>query len=330
MLDLNNKHILVTGGTGSFGRKFIEVVLKKYSPERLIVYSRDEAKQHDMRSEGFDQQCMRYFIGDVRDVDRLRLAMSGLDVVVHAAALKQVPVCEYNPLEAVKTNIDGAKNVIDAALDMEVEKVMAISTDKAVNPVNLYGATKLVSEKLFIQANSYAGKKQTCFSCVRYGNVVGSRGSVLPLFLKQRPTGTLTITDDRMTRFWLTLDQGVNFVLDAIDVMKGGEIFVPKIGSMKISDMAKIIAPECKVKVIGIRPGEKLHESLITEEEARHTFETDIGYVVMSEWAWWGKDSHNGTRLEDGFIYTSDTVDQPITADELIDMVSGLQAATQL
>ena len=256
-MNWSDKVILVTGGTGSFGKKFVEIMLEEYHPAKLIVFSRDELKQHEMRVNGFDHPSLRYFIGDVRDVDRLRRAMHGVDIVVHAAALKQVPACEYNPMEAVKTNILGSSNVVDAALDAGVQKVLALSTDKAVNPVNLYGATKLAAEKLFVQSNAYAGGMATRFSCVRYGNVVGSRGSVVPIFLQQRSNGRLTITDQRMTRFWLTLEQGVRFVIRRIEQMRGGEVFVPKIPSMNLADLAKAIAPEAQLEFVGIRPGEK-------------------------------------------------------------------------
>ncbi len=265
--------VLITGGTGSFGQKFVRTLLAHHKPRKVVVFSRDELKQHEMRTRGFDHPNLRFFIGDVRDADRLRRAFDGIDVVVHAAALKQVPACEYNPIEAVRTNIDGARNVVDAALDRGVTKVLALSTDKAVNPVNLYGATKLVAEKLVVQANAYAGGKPIGFSCVRYGNVVGSRGSVLPLFLEQAKTGTITITDPRMTRFWITLDQGVQFVVRCIEQMHGGEVFVPKIPSVRVTDMAAAIAPGCKIENIGIRPGEKLHEALISDDEARTTRE---------------------------------------------------------
>ena len=242
-MDWTNKVVLVTGGTGSFGKKFIDIMLKEYHPAKVIVFSRDELKQHDMRAAGFNHPNLRYFIGDVRDQPRLRRAFDGVDIVVHTAALKQVPACEYNPMEAIKTNILGSSNVIDAALDAGVEKVLALSTDKAVNPVNLYGATKLAAEKLFVQSNYYAGDKATRLSCTRYGNVVGSRGSVVPLFIKQRNNGGITITDERMTRFWISLEQGVRFVIRCIEEMHGGEVFVPKIPSMTIMDLAKAIAP---------------------------------------------------------------------------------------
>jgi UDP-N-acetylglucosamine 4,6-dehydratase len=308
-MNWNDKVILVTGGTGSFGKKFIDVMLRDYHPEKIIVYSRDELKQHEMRVKGFDHPTLRYFIGDVRDLERMVRAMQGVDIVVHAAALKQVPACEYNPMEAIKTNIMGSSNVIDAALNAGVEKVMALSTDKAVNPVNLYGATKLAAEKLFVQSNSYAGNKPTRFACTRYGNVVGSRGSVVPVFLKQRETGTLTVTDERMTRFWLSLDQGVKFVIHCIEQMQGGEVFVPKLPSMNMADLAKAIAPDAQIQVVGIRPGEKLHEVLISEDEARTSIELDNMYVVQpAEAYWFGRGWENkGKSLPDGFRYASNT-----------------------
>ncbi|HSN76314.1 MAG TPA: UDP-N-acetylglucosamine 4,6-dehydratase (inverting) [Anaerolineae bacterium] len=305
-MNWNDMTVLVTGGTGSFGKKFLEIMLAEFHPKKLIVLSRDEQKQHEMRTSGFDHPSMRYFIGDVRDRERLRRAFRGVDVVVHAAALKQVPACEYNPLEAVKTNIDGAVNVIDAAIDTGVKKVMALSTDKAVNPVNLYGATKLVAEKLFVQANAYSGRSPTRFSCVRYGNVVGSRGSVIPLFLQQRQNGQVTITDPRMTRFWIKLEHGVQFVIRGIEQMQGGEVFVPKIPSTNIMDLVTAIAPNCQVQQIGIRPGEKLHEVLISEDEAHHTLELDTMFVVQPTQPWWTSELW-GSPLPDGFRYSSDT-----------------------
>ena len=238
-MNWTDKVILVTGGTGSFGKRFIDVMVKEYHPAKIIIYSRDELKQHEMRVKGFTDPSLRYFIGDIRDQERMQRAMEGVDIVVHAAALKQVPACEYNPMEAIKTNILGSSNVVDAALNTGVEKVMALSTDKAVNPANLYGATKLAAEKLIIQSNAYAGNKRTRFACTRYGNVVGSRGSVVPVFLKQKESGRVTLTDDRMTRFWLSLEQGVHFVIECIEEMHGGEVFVPKIPSMKMIDLAK-------------------------------------------------------------------------------------------
>jgi UDP-N-acetylglucosamine 4,6-dehydratase len=308
-MSLANKVILVTGGTGSFGKKFIGTVLEQHNPEKVIVFSRDELKQHEMRMNGFNSPKLRYFIGDVRDRERLRRAMQGVDIVVHAAALKQVPACEYNPKEAIKTNINGTSNVVDAALDEGVKKVLALSTDKAVNPVNLYGATKLAAEKLAVQSNAYAGGRETRISCVRYGNVVGSRGSVVPKFLQLRESGKLTVTDDRMTRFWITLEQGVNFVIRCIEQMHGGEVFVPKIPSTTIVDLARAIAPEAEIEIIGIRPGEKLHEVLISEDEARSTVEMEDMYVVQPAVSpWFGYEWEKlGTPLEDGFRYASNT-----------------------
>ncbi len=307
-MDWKNQVVLVTGGTGSFGKKFVEILLKDFQPKKVIVFSRDELKQHEMQAAGFDHPSLRYFIGDVRDRERLLRAMHGVDVVVHAAALKQVPACEYNPMEAVKTNIMGTSNVVEAALDAGVKKVMALSTDKAVNPVNLYGATKLAAEKLTVQSNAYAAGSATRYSCVRYGNVVGSRGSVVPVFLKQRANGRVTITDGRMTRFWLSLEQGVRFVIACIEQMEGGEVFVPKIPSMKVIDLAKAIAPGAQVDTIGIRPGEKLHEVLISEDEARHTVELERMFVVQPAEAFWFGYSwqERGKLLSDGFRYSSD------------------------
>src|SRR5574339_870085 len=270
-MDWKNQTILITGGTGSFGKKFTRILLDEHQPKKVIIFSRDELKQHEMKVHGYDHPSLRYFIGDVRDRERLLRAMNGVDIVIHAAALKQVPACEYNPMEAIKTNILGTSNVLEAALDAGVKKVMTISTDKAVNPANLYGATKLAAEKVTIQSNAYAAGTATRYSCLRYGNVVGSRGSVVPLFLKQRAGGAVTITDDRMTRFWLSLEQGVRFVMYCIEQMEGGEVFVPKIPSTKIVDMANAIAPNAKMNIIGIRPGEKVHEVLISEDEARNT-----------------------------------------------------------
>ena len=310
-MDWKNSNILITGGTGSFGRKFTEIMLQEYHPKRLIIFSRDELKQHEMRqlySDSVPGSPVRYFIGDVRDKDRLHRAMNGVDIVVHAAALKQVPACEYNPFEAIQTNIIGAKNVIDMAIDCGVKRAIMVSTDKAVNPINLYGATKLCAEKMFIQGNSYSGAKGPRFSCSRYGNVVGSRGSVIPLFLNQRQNGKITVTDERMTRFWITLEEGVRFVIRCIETMHGGEVFVPKIPSMRIIDLAKVIAPECKREFVGIRPGEKVHESLISEDEARYTLEFDDMYVVQPLFPWWGRDNwEGGGLLPDGFRYASDT-----------------------
>jgi len=323
-MDWTEQVVLVTGGTGSFGKKFIEIMLSEYHPAKLIVFSRDELKQHEMRAGGFDQPSLRYFIGDVRDVVRLRRAMHGVNIVVHAAALKQVPACEYNPMEAIKTNILGSSNVVEAALDMGVQKVIALSTDKAVNPVNLYGTTKLAAEKLFIQSNAYAAGTATRFSCVRYGNVVGSRGSVIPIFINQRENGKLTVTDMRMTRFWLTLEQGVRFVIKCAEQMLGGEVFVPKIPSTRIVDLAKIIAPQAELEVIGIRPGEKLHEVLIHEDEARSTVELDDMFVVQpTTELWFGHQWQTlGRPLPDGFRYASDTNPDWLDMEQVREMVA--------
>ncbi len=307
-MDWTNKVVLVTGGTGSFGKKFTKILLAEKNPKKVIIFSRDELKQHEMRVAGYDDPRLRYFIGDIRDRERLVRAMHGVDIVVHAAALKQVPACEYNPMEAVKTNILGTSNVLEAALDAGVAKVLALSTDKAVSPANLYGGTKLVAEKLVIQSNAYAAGTATRYSCVRYGNVVGSRGSVVPLFLKQRSSGKVTITDDRMTRFWLSLEQGVHFVINCIEQMEGGEVFVPKIPSTKVVDLARAIAPQAQIEIIGIRPGEKLHEDLLSADEARHTVELDSMYVVQpAEATWFGYSwKDKGKPLPEGFSYTSE------------------------
>lgn len=320
-----NKTILITGGTGSFGKKLTEIMVREYHPKKLIIFSRDELKQHEMRTGGFNHPSLRYFIGDVRDPDRLRRAFNGVDVVVHAAALKQVPACEYNPIEAIMTNVMGARNVIDAALDSGVQKVLALSTDKAVNPVNLYGATKLCAEKLFVQSNAYSGFDGARFSCVRYGNVVGSRGSVIPLFIKLRSRGEITITDSRMTRFWITLDQGVRFVLHCVESMHGGEVFVPKIPSMNIMDLAQAIAPDCKVTHIGIRPGEKLHEVLLSEDEARHALAFENMFVIQPAHPWWVNDNwKEGQLLSDGFRYSSDNNSQWLKVNDLRALVKEL------
>jgi len=307
-MDWKNQVVLVTGGTGSFGKKFIKILQEEKQPKKIIVFSRDELKQHEMQVGGYNQENLRYFIGDIRDRERLVRALHGVDIVVHAAALKQVPACEYNPMEAIKTNIMGTANVVEAALDAGVKKVLTVSTDKAVSPANLYGATKLAAEKLTIQSNAYAGGSATRFACVRYGNVVGSRGSVVPLFLKQRSSGKVTITDDRMTRFWLSLEQGVRFVIHCIEQMEGGEVFIPKIPSTKVTDLAKAIAPDAKLDIIGIRPGEKLHEVLISEDEARNTVELDTMYVVQpAEAIWFGYSwQDKGKSLKEGFSYSSD------------------------
>lgn len=315
--------VLITGGTGSFGKKFIQVMLQDYHPKRLVVFSRDELKQHEMRVAGFNDDSLRYFIGDVRDKDRLYRAFRGIDVVVHAAALKQVPACEYNPIEAINTNINGARNIVDAALDCGVQRVLAMSTDKATAPVNLYGATKAVAEKLFVQANSYRGTEGARFSCVRYGNVVGSRGSVVPLFKEQRKTGKVTITDPRMTRFWITLEQGVRFVISCIEMMHGGEVFVPKLPSMNIMDLARVLAPDCEIADIGIRGGEKLHEAMVTEDEARQTLDIGDRYVIQPAHPWWSEANWaEGKKLPDGFAYASNTNDWWLTSEGLMEMVN--------
>ncbi len=330
-MDWTKQVVLITGGTGSFGKACIRMLLDEYKPAKVIVFSRDELKQHEMRMAGFDQPNLRYFIGDVRDQERLERAMDGVTVVIHAAALKQVPACEYNPMEAIKTNILGTANVVEAALATGVHKVLALSTDKAVSPVNLYGATKLAAEKLTVQSNAYSGERPTRFSCVRYGNVVGSRGSVVPLFLQQRAAGKLSITDERMTRFWLSLEQGVRFVLKSIELMQGGEVFVPKLPSTTITDLARAMAPEAELDVIGIRPGEKLHEVLISEDEARTAVELDDMYVLQpaqGPWfvrSWDGK----GKPLPDGFHYASNENDQVLNVSEIQDIVAPIEAEWQ-
>ena len=325
-MDWKNSTILVTGGTCSFGKKFTKIMLEQYQPKKLIIFSRDELKQHEMRVAGYDAPNLRYFIGDVRDADRLRRAMKGVDLVVHAAALKQVPACEYNPMEAIMTNVNGAKNVIDAAIDTGVKRVVALSTDKAVNPVNLYGATKLCAEKLFVQSNAYGGADGTRFACVRYGNVVGSRGSVIPVFLDQRKNGKITITDPRMTRFWITLEQGVRLVIRAAETMLGGEVYIPKIPSMNIMDLAKAIAPECDIAYTGIRSGEKLHEQLISEDEARQTVELPDVYIVEPAHPWWlGRDHTEGKRLPDQFRYSSETNPEWLSIEQL-QVMAGLES----
>lgn len=317
-----DKTVLVTGGTGSFGKKFTETVLRGHNPRKVIVFSRDELKQAEMRSEfeTLSEGRIRFFIGNVRDRNRLYRAFDSVDIVVHAAALKRVPTCEYNPIEAVRTNVMGAANVIDAAIDRGVEKVIALSTDKAANPINLYGATKLCSDKLFTAGNNYSGKRGTRFGVVRYGNVVGSRGSVIPFFLNKREDGVLPITDPRMTRFWITLDQGVRFVMKSLVRMEGGEIFVPKIPSMNIVDLAHAIAPECEIEVVGIRPGEKLHEVMIPENDGRNAIEYDEYYVIRPSFHDWSEtvgQHDGGERCDDGFRYASDTNDRWLSAQEL-------------
>ncbi len=325
-MPINNKSVLITGGTGSFGQKFVETVIRDYSPHRLIVFSRDELKQFEMQQKFNKYPGLRYFLGDVRDQERLRRAFKEVDIVIHAAALKQIPAAEYNPFEVIKTNIIGAQNIIEAAIDCGVKKVIALSTDKAANPINLYGATKLCSDKLFVAGNSYSGFQDTNFSVVRYGNVVGSRGSVIPFFLNQRCNGKLPVTDLRMTRFWITLEQGVQFVLQSLNNMSRGEIFVPKLPSTKITDIAAAIAPDCELEVVGIRPGEKLHEVMITEEDGRRSLEYDNYYVITPNFTWWKEDyCKGGKTLPDGFIYSSAHNDWWLNEDEIRAMIEKVE-----
>jgi UDP-N-acetylglucosamine 4,6-dehydratase len=325
----NNKNILITGGTGSFGRKYTKILLQNYNPNKIIIYSRDELKQYEMEQE-YNDPCMRYFIGDVRDVDRLKKAMRGVDFVIHAAALKHVPIAEYNPMECIKTNINGAQNVIDACFENNVKKVIALSTDKAANPVNLYGATKLASDKLFIAANNLSGDRDTIFSVVRYGNVVGSRGSVVPFFKKLLSNGEkeLPITDPKMTRFFITLEDGVKFVLKNFERMQGGEIFIPKIPSMKIVDMATALAPSLPQKTIGIRPGEKLHEIMCPKDDSHLTIEFHDHYVIQPTIIFSGKRDfytnrlkETGKAVEQGFEYNSGNNTQWLSDKEFLDLV---------
>ncbi|WP_041963181.1 UDP-N-acetylglucosamine 4,6-dehydratase (inverting) [Sulfurospirillum cavolei] len=326
----NGKNILITGGTGSFGKKYTEILLKKYKPNKIIIYSRDELKQYEMAQQ-FTDSCMRFFIGDVRDVDRLKNAMYGVHYVIHAAALKHVPIAEYNPMECIKTNIYGAQNVIDAALECGVQKVIALSTDKAANPINLYGATKLASDKLFIAANNIRGARRTQFAVVRYGNVVGSRGSVVPLFKKLIAEGVkeLPITEAEMTRFWITLEQGVNFVLKNFERMQGGEIFIPKIASMKMVDLAKSMAPQLGVKIIGIRPGEKMHEVMVPKDDSHLTLEFHDHYVIQPSILFTQRNDftcnalgEKGTPVKYGFEYSSETNTQWLDAKGLMEMIN--------
>jgi UDP-N-acetylglucosamine 4,6-dehydratase/5-epimerase len=328
---LNKKTILITGGTGSFGKKFIKTALDRCNPRKIIVYSRDELKQYEMQQIWPDGGQMRYFIGDVRDYRRLKRAMEGVDIIIHSAALKQVPAAEYNPFEAVKTNIIGGQNVIDAALSQGVKKVIALSTDKAAAPINLYGATKLVSDKLFIAANNYKGKNEIKFSVVRYGNVMASRGSVIPFFIKEKRKGVLSITDERMTRFNITLQNGVDFVLQCLDNMWGGELFVPKIPSYKILDIAKAVAPDCKYEIVGIRPGEKLHEEMITETDALNSIEFEKYFVILPSTQLWDIDkfrkksnSSVGKMCEFGFSYNSSTNKDFLNIEELKKLIKDI------
>lgn len=320
-LDWSEASVLVTGGTGSFGNKFVEMMLRTYHPRRLVVFSRDELKQSEMMTR-FRDPSLRFFVGDVRDRDRLERAMHGVDIVFHAAALKQIPSCEYNPFEAIQTNVIGAENVISAAIDQGVTRVIAISSDKACRPVNLYGATKLCAEKLFVQSNAYGYGRGTVFSAVRYGNVIGSRGSVIPLFASQRASGAVTVTDPGMTRFWLKLERGVAFAIRCAEIMRGGEIFVPKIPSMRILDLVEAVAPGCKVEFIGIRPGEKLHEVLVAEEESRQVLEFEDMFMlepIYPSWAFKGREG--GKRPGGGFHYSSDTNTWWLSPEEMREMV---------
>ncbi len=324
----NGKNILITGGTGSFGKKFVKTVLEKYKPNKVIIYSRDELKQYEM-AQVFDDRCMRYFIGDIRDKERLKKAMNGVEFVVHAAALKHVPIAEYNPMECIKTNINGAANVIDASIDCGIKKVIALSTDKAANPINLYGATKLASDKLFVAANNITGNQDILFSVVRYGNVLGSRGSVVPFFKKLLKEGVkeIPITEEHMTRFWITLDQAVEFVLKNFQRMQGGEIFIPKIPSMKITDMAKAIAPNLPQKVIGIRPGEKLHEIMIPKDDSRLALEFSDHYTLKPAIKKTGSTDFSinglqekGKEVKIGFEYRSDNNKEWLEIDEFLEL----------
>ena len=324
ILNWQEASVLVTGGTGSFGNKFVEVMLRRYGPRRLVIFSRDELKQSEMSARFHDHPKLRFFIGDVRDRERLERAMHGVDVVVHAAALKQIPSCEYNPFEAIQTNINGTKNVIDAAIDEGVKRVIAISTDKAVNPINLYGATKLCAEKLVVQANVYGHPRGTVCAVVRYGNVIGSRGSVIPLFRAQRQSGKVTVTDRGMTRFWIRLEQGVEFAIRCAGIAQGGEIFVPKIPSMRMMELVETIAPGCEVEIIGIRPGEKLHEILISEDESRQAVEYDDMFVLEPLYPSWSFSRREGWKgLEAGFRYSSDTNQAWFSRREMLEMADG-------
>ena len=319
---LNDKVILITGGTGSSGKCFVKYILENYDPKKVIIYSRDEFKQFHMANQFKEyKDKLRFFIGDVRDRERLYRAFEGVDYVVHAAAMKQVPACEYNPIEAVKTNINGAMNIIDAALDKNVKRVVALSTDKAVNPINLYGGTKLVSDKLFISANAYAGSKDVCFSIVRYGNVAGSRGSVIPFFreIVSKGESKLPITDYRMTRFWISLEEGVKLVIKALSEAKGGETFISKIPSFKITDLAQAILPGCEMPEVGIREGEKLHEIMITREDSLNTYEYDKHFIVYPNMKWWNssKIQQGGRKVEQGFQYSSDSNNEWLSVNEL-------------
>lgn len=327
---LNQKTILITGGTGSFGNAFTEYVLTHFNPKKIIIYSRDEFKQFQMAEKFKNQKGkLRYFIGDVRDRDRLFRALDGVDYVIHAAALKQVPACEYNPMEAVRTNINGAMNLVDAALNCGVKRVVALSTDKAVNPINLYGGTKLVSDKLFLAANAYAGEKDVRFSIVRYGNVAGSRGSVIPFFKNILDQGgdVLPITDYRMTRFWISLDEGVQLVIKALEEARGGETFISKIPSFRVTDLAEAMAPACKMKEVGIREGEKLHEIMVTREDSAMTYEYEKHYIIYPHYNWWEEERvlPGGKKVEDGFAYSSGTNTQWLDTTQLRERLENMR-----
>lgn len=314
-----NKSVLITGGTGSFGRACATSLLRDHAPRKIVILSRDELKQHDMQCGEFRDDRFRWFIGDVRDAGRLRRAFRGVDIVIHAAALKQVPACEYNPGEAIETNVNGTRNVVEAAIDCGVQRVLGLSTDKAVNPANLYGATKLCAEKLIVQGNSYS-TGETRLACTRYGNVSGSRGSVVPKWLEQRASGRITITHRSMTRFWMSLEFGVRFVLTSVERMHGGEVFVPKIPSISLVDLAEAIATDCEIDETGIRPGEKLHEILLSTDESRHSRDTGDCYTILPEYPWWGESLSSGNLLPDGFAYASDSNPNFLTVTELRDM----------
>lgn len=325
---LDEKVILITGGTGSFGKKCTEIILKRYKPKKLIIFSRDELKQSEMAQIYSDKKypCIRYFIGDVRDKERLNRAFSSVNYIIHAAALKQIPAAEYNPFEAVKTNIIGAQNIINVAIDQGIKKVIALSTDKATNPINLYGATKLCSDKLFVAGNAYVSRNETQFSVVRYGNVVGSRGSVIPYFQKEKNKGILPITDTRMTRFWITLEQSAKFVLKSLELMVGGEIFVPKIPSMNIMDLVMAICPECKTEIVGIRPGEKLHELMITKDDAQNTMEFSDHFVIKPAFRYFERRfcEEDCKQVDEDFEYNSETNPWQLRIDELKEMIKNL------